>query len=310
MNIVRRIIQERILYPFRRPAPPPPRTQMGFFTDTTLCIGCKACEVACKQWNQLPADGFKWSGKSYDNTMMLSASTWRHVTFIEQFGAAPDGVNGNGASMVPGGYGSAHGGSGSILETLLAQPKSGRWLMMSDVCKHCAEAPCQLACPTGAIIHNEFADVYIQNDICNGCGYCVAACPFGVITRSEVDGHAHKCTLCYDRQRDGMTPACAKACPTESIMFGPIEEARTGPAARRTASSAGADRSISVRRRAHGRLSGFARILPVAGRARIIWSAQPSIFPSTAPRRRLPADGGRGRADGGRNRGAILHPLI
>jgi formate dehydrogenase iron-sulfur subunit len=225
MNMVSRIIRDRILYPFRRPAPPPPRTEMGFFTDTTLCIGCKACEVACKQWNQLPADGFQWSGKSYDNTMMLSASTWRHVAFVEQFGAAYDG-NGSGAAMVPGGYGAAPTDSGSILQTLLAQPKSGRWLMMSDVCKHCEEAPCQVACPTGAIIHNEFADVYIQNDICNGCGYCVAACPFGVITRSEVDGHAHKCTLCYDRQRDGMAPACAKACPTESIQFGPIEELR------------------------------------------------------------------------------------
>ena len=222
MNIISRIIQNRLLYPFRRPAPPPPRNAMGFFTDTTLCIGCKACEVACKQWNQLPADGFSWSGKSYDNTMMLSASTWRHVTFVEQFGAD---IDGNGAAMVPGGY-SPSTASGSILETLLAQPKPGRWLMMSDVCKHCAQAPCQVACPTGAIIHNEFADVYIQNDICNGCGYCVAACPFGVITRSDVDGHAHKCTLCYDRQRDGMTPACAKACPTESIIFGPLEELR------------------------------------------------------------------------------------
>jgi len=98
--------------------------------------------------------------------------------------------------------------------------------MMSDVCKHCSTAPCQLACPTGAIITNEFSDIYIQNDICNGCGYCVAACPFGVITRSESDGHAHKCTLCYDRQRDSMEPACAKACPTASIQFGPVEELR------------------------------------------------------------------------------------
>jgi formate dehydrogenase iron-sulfur subunit len=98
--------------------------------------------------------------------------------------------------------------------------------MMSDVCKHCVTAPCQQACPTGAIIHNEFENVYIQPDICNGCSYCIASCPFGVITRSSFDGHSHKCTLCYDRQRDGLVPACAKACPTQSIQFGPIDELR------------------------------------------------------------------------------------
>ena len=98
--------------------------------------------------------------------------------------------------------------------------------MMSDVCKHCVAAPCQQACPTGAIIYNEFANVYIQPDICNGCTYCVASCPFGVITRSTISGHARKCTLCYDRQKDGLVPACAKACPTASIQFGPIDELR------------------------------------------------------------------------------------
>jgi formate dehydrogenase iron-sulfur subunit len=98
--------------------------------------------------------------------------------------------------------------------------------MMSDVCKHCVTAPCQQACPTGAIIHNEFENVYIQADICNGCSYCVAACPFGVITRASFGGHSHKCTLCYDRQKDGLVPACAKACPTASIQFGPIDELR------------------------------------------------------------------------------------
>jgi formate dehydrogenase iron-sulfur subunit len=218
-----------LLYPFKRPQPPVVQHQMGFLTDTTLCIGCKAREVACKQWNQLPADGVQWTGNSYDNTGTLSSDTWRHVAFVEQF--SDGGHNGDGAShrnsaLVPGGHSIADTGDSSILETLLKQPKGGRWLMMSDVCKHCAQAPCQLACPTAAIIHNEYSDVYIQNDICNGCGYCVAACPFGVITRSEIDGHAHKCTLCYDRQRDGMIPACAKACPTASIQFGPIDELR------------------------------------------------------------------------------------
>jgi formate dehydrogenase iron-sulfur subunit len=182
---------------------------MGFYTDTTVCIGCKACEVACKQWNQLPSDGFHWSGNSYDNTGSLSATSWRHVKFVEQF------VEFEPVSAVE-----------ASLPILDNAPAPDRWLMMSDVCKHCVAAPCQHACPTGAIIYNEFGNVYIQPDICNGCAYCVSACPFGVITRSTLSGHAHKCTLCYDRQKDGLVPACAKACPTASIQFGPIDELR------------------------------------------------------------------------------------
>jgi formate dehydrogenase iron-sulfur subunit len=190
---------------FRRGEPPPQQTATGFYTDTTVCIGCKACEVACKQWNQLPADGFHWTGNSYDNTGELSATSWRHVKFIEQF------AGGDSTGRLP-------------LDVLPAAAAPGRWLMMSDVCKHCVAAPCQHACPTGAILHNEFGNVYIQPDICNGCAYCVAACPFGVITRASFDGRAHKCTLCYDRQRDGLVPACAKACPTASIQFGQVDE--------------------------------------------------------------------------------------
>lgn len=171
--------------------PPTVGEPMGFFTDASLCIGCKACEVACKQWNGLPSDGMSWSGKSYDNTLHLSATTWRHVSFAEQ--VLPDG--------------------------------GVKWLFNSDVCKHCTAAPCQEACPTGALIYNEFGNVYVQQDVCNGCGYCVSACPFGVIGRSEFgDGLAHKCTLCYDRQRDGLEPACAKSCPTDSIKFGSVSE--------------------------------------------------------------------------------------
>jgi formate dehydrogenase iron-sulfur subunit len=191
----------------------PPR--MGFFTDTSVCIGCKACEVACKTWNEIHEDGIELSGMSYDNTVGLGASTWRHVAFIEQ-PAQPAAV------QIP-------------AVTPAAAADSMRWLMSSDVCKHCTEAACLDVCPTGALMRTEFGTVVVQDDICNGCGYCVAACPFGVIERREADGGAHKCTLCYDRLGDGLTPACAKACPTESIQFGPLDELRERAQGRVTA---------------------------------------------------------------------------
>ena len=175
---------------------------MGFFTDTTVCIGCKACEVACKEWNQLPAtDGGAntLSGQSYDNTRQLDGIHWRHVKFVEQFPADREG---------------------------------GRWLMMSDVCKHCVQAGCLEVCPTGAIIRTEFDTVVIQSNVCNGCRDCIAACPFGVIGTNPVSGTAQKCTLCYDRMQVGLTPACAKACPTGSIQFGPIASLRRTARAR------------------------------------------------------------------------------
>jgi formate dehydrogenase iron-sulfur subunit len=175
----------------------------GFFTDTTVCIGCKACEVACKQWNQLPGDGFSFSGMSYDNTVELGSTTWRHVAFIER--PAP------------------------ISEVAT---NSFSWLMLSDVCKHCHRAGCLENCPTGAIIRTEFDSVFVQPDVCNGCGYCVVGCPFGVIDRNPSDGLAWKCTLCYDRQKDHLEPACAKACPTDSIQFGEIAELRAKAEAR------------------------------------------------------------------------------
>jgi formate dehydrogenase iron-sulfur subunit len=172
-----------------------PGRSYGFFTDTTLCIGCKACEVACKEWNNLPADSLGLTGHSYDNTGALSANSWRHVSFIEH--AVRDDV---------------------------AAPVQSGWLMMSDVCKHCHNAPCVEACPTGALFRTEFDTVVVQQDICNGCGYCVPACPFGVVDISTLDGKAHKCTLCYDRLKGGLEPACAKACPTDSIQFGEVTE--------------------------------------------------------------------------------------
>jgi formate dehydrogenase iron-sulfur subunit len=172
-----------------------PGRSYGFFTDTTLCIGCKACEVACKEWNNLPADNLGLTGHSYDNTTKLSADSWRHVMFIE-----------------------------SRVRDDISQPFQSGWLMMSDVCKHCHNAPCLEACPTGALFRTEFDTVVVQQDICNGCGYCVPACPFGVVDISLLDGKAHKCTLCYDRLKGGLEPACAKACPTDSIQFGELSQ--------------------------------------------------------------------------------------
>jgi len=182
------------------------RERVGFFTDTSVCIGCKACEVACKEWNHVPEDGLSFTGMSYDNTKGLGASTWRHVAFIEQrkpVRAQPTGAAGD------------------------AVADSGlRWLMSSDVCKHCTHAACLDVCPTGSLFRTEYGTVVVQEDICNGCGYCVPACPYGVIDKREEDGRVWKCTLCYDRLRGDMTPACAQACPTESIQFGPLQELR------------------------------------------------------------------------------------
>jgi formate dehydrogenase iron-sulfur subunit len=171
------------------------KPQMGFFTDTSLCIGCKACEVACKEWNHVPDDMGELTGWSHDNTKDLGANTWRHVQFIEQ-------------------------------PTRIEDEEGFRWLMSSDVCKHCSEAACLDVCPTGALFRTEFDTVVVQADICNGCGYCVPACPFGVLDKREGDGKVWKCTLCYDRLKDDKEPACAQACPTDSIQFGELGDLR------------------------------------------------------------------------------------
>jgi len=197
----------------------PPRK--GFFTDTSICIGCKACEVACKQWNGVPDDGFDLLGMSYDNTGELGDSTWRHVAFIEQPPSRPASVDLGMPGMGPPGRDSGVEGREQF-----------RWLMSSDVCKHCTHAGCLDVCPTGALFRTEFGTVVVQPDICNGCGYCVSGCPYGVIERREGDGRAWKCTLCYDRLKDGDEPACAHACPTKSIQFGDLDELRERAAAR------------------------------------------------------------------------------
>ena len=172
----------------------------GFFTDTSICIGCKACEVACKEWNGLQGNSPNLLLDSFDNTGQLDAENWRHVKFYERM---PDQAN------------------------LVEQPASTgggqAFLMMSDVCKHCQHASCMEVCPTNAIVRTEFDTVYIQQDVCNGCRNCISACPYNVIGFNQATGTVHKCTLCYDRLQNDLTPACAKACPTESIKFGDVD---------------------------------------------------------------------------------------
>ena len=228
--------------------------RVGFFTDTSVCIGCKACEVACKEWNTLPMDDahgvrdvIGLSGMSYDNTGQLGANSWRHVAFIEQtrtvdlpmptFGRPGDDRQDHGRSVTdgPNDESLATAQQSSVLNAeALSEfdPQTGqsgtdkqiRWLMSSDVCKHCTHAGCLDVCPTGALFRTEFGTVVVQGDICNGCGYCVPSCPYGVIEQRKGDGRVFKCTMCYDRLTDGLQPACATACPTQSIQFGNLDE--------------------------------------------------------------------------------------
>jgi formate dehydrogenase iron-sulfur subunit len=205
------------------------KPRVGFFTDTSVCIGCKACEVACKEWNQVPDDPRGFTGTSYDNSAELGANRWRHVAFIEQRVE----VNGVESSAPDSWVKEAQRQQLADQGVEFQEDEAGfRWLMSSDVCKHCTEAACLDVCPTGSLFRTEYGTVVVQEDICNGCGYCVIACPFGVLDQREDDGRVWKCTLCYDRLQDDMEPACAQACPTDSIQFGDLDELRDRAAKR------------------------------------------------------------------------------
>jgi formate dehydrogenase iron-sulfur subunit len=197
--------------------------RMGFFTDTSVCIGCKACEVACKEWNAIPSGPLELTGESFDNTSQLGANSWRHVAFVEQRVPA-DRVSADGTAQWAGDGVADPGADGGF--------DGVRWLMASDVCKHCTHAACLDVCPTGALFRTEFDTVVVQQDVCNGCGYCVSACPYGVLGQREGDGRVFKCTMCYDRIGQGQEPACAKACPTKSIQFGELDQLRERAAER------------------------------------------------------------------------------
>src|SRR5437899_2603247 len=165
----------------------------GFFTDTSVCIGCKACEVACKEWNELTGNPPAFLADSFDTTGKPAAENWRHVKFIE----------------------------GDRLTAATTAGDGQAWLMMSDVCKHCQQASCAEVCPTNAIIRTEFDTVFIQQDTCNGCRNCIAACPYGVIGLREKTGAARRRSP--SRSRSGRWPAAEEVRP--DAARGPLHAA-------------------------------------------------------------------------------------
>ena len=241
---------------------------MGFFTDTSVCIGCKACEVACKEWNEVPDDGYR---ADRDVLRQHPGARREHLAArrVRREAACTRPTDRpRAARHGPAGLG--HHGAAASGRTRRRPPATAgvRWLMSSDVCKHCTHAACLDVCPTGSLFRTEFGTVVVQPDICNGCGYCVPACPYGVIDLRKDDGRAFKCTLCYDRLKDGQTPACAQACPTESIQFGELDELRERADARvAELHEQGRRRRPALRRRPRGRRRRRRRVLPAARRA-------------------------------------------
>lgn len=161
--------------------------------DMTRCIACKACQVACKEWNELPAVATH-NGGGYENPGDLGPTTWTRVQFVEvEEGGEP------------------------------------RWLFFKQQCMHCRDAACVRVCPTGALKNHPRGFVSFERDLCNGCGYCEKFCPFGAVRIAVASiwtgaAKASKCTLCQDRIMNGAAPACAKACPTGAIRFGDRDE--------------------------------------------------------------------------------------
>ena len=159
--------------------------EVAMLLDISKCMGCRSCQVSCKQWNQLPAEKTKFTG-SYQNPPALSAQTWTLIQFIE-----PEDFDIN-----------------------------PRWMFRKQQCFHCTDAACEQVCPTGAIKKQENGIVFINQSICTGCKYCVEVCPFDVPHSDHKTGTARKCWMCLDRVSSGLQPACATACPTGAILFG------------------------------------------------------------------------------------------
>lgn len=173
-----------------KPDPTNKQQQVAMLVDTSECIGCKACEVACKQWNQNEARINQEPG-TYQSHPELDAQTWTVIKFIER-------EDDNGAPQ---------------------------WLMQKHNCMHCTEAGCVTACPTDALHYGDYGVVTLDEQSCIGCGYCEPACPFDAIHVDKTPFNqkaqkAGKCTLCFDRISSNMQPACVKTCPTDCIKYG------------------------------------------------------------------------------------------
>jgi len=160
--------------------------ELAKLIDTSKCIGCKACQTACMEWNDL-RDTVGTNVGVYDNPRDLTDQSWTVMKFSEY-----------------------------------ENPKGDlEWLIRKDGCMHCAEPGCLKACPSpGAIVQYANGIVDFNEENCIGCGYCVSGCPFDVPRISKKDNKAYKCTLCSDRVAVGLEPACVKTCPTGAIIFG------------------------------------------------------------------------------------------